>query len=43
MQAKRKSGLALAGRQLLYMSSPIALLAVAAVVIVALRAVGIID
>lgn len=42
MQAKRKSGLAIAGRQLLYISAPIILLAVVAFAIAGLRAIGLI-
>jgi len=43
MQKARKSGWAIAGRQLLYISSPIILMAIAAVIILFLRGVGIID
>lgn len=43
MKEKRKSGLAMAGRQMFYALSPIFLLAIAAFFIMALRAVGLID
>lgn len=41
-QKKRKSGLAIAGRQLFYVLSPLILLAIAAFFIEALRGIGII-
>lgn len=42
MEKKQKSGFALAGRQLLWVLSPIFLLAIAAVFIETLKAIGII-